>query len=447
MNKDQNNQFDNFRTEDNEPRTDFSAFRKPEPQPVNPPPFSEPVQPEETYQGFNNQPPYASYAPQSQYEYHYDQVVSPKKKKNTKGVKTVALILACAVVSTACGFGGSFIANKLSPAASDPGQTIIKEAVVDKSNTGSDEYSISDIVASCENTVVEITTETKQTNMFMQQYISNGAGSGVIFSSNGYIVTNHHVISGATKISVTLKDGTSHTAQLVGEDAETDIAVIKINKTGLNSATLGDSDKIVVGELAIAIGNPLGTLGGTVTDGIISALDREINIDGENMRLLQTNAAVNPGNSGGGLFNSKGQLIGIVNAKTSSSGIEGLGFAIPINTAKKVTNDIINHGYVKGRVYLGAELVEINNAIDIFRYGVTETGLYVQTVYTNSAAHKAGLQAGDRILTVNSKAINTQNEMDAILDKCNVGDILTVVVSRNGVEQTVKVTLAEKTSA
>ncbi len=437
MNNENNNQFDNFNQENNEPRTDFSAFRSFS-QPENSQPFAEPT-PEQTS--------YESSAPQVKYDYHYETPVVTVKKTNKKSIKVVALILICAIVSTACGFGGSLLASKLNPTPTDPTQTIIKEAIVEGSNTGADEYSISDIVATCENTVVEITTETMQTNMFMQQYVSEGAGSGVIFSSNGYIVTNNHVIEKSSSIKVTLKDGTEHKASLVGTDPETDIAVIKINKTGLNSATLGDSSKIVVGELAIAIGNPLGTLGGTVTDGIISALDREINIDGENMRLLQTNAAVNPGNSGGGLFNSKGQLIGIVNAKTSSSGIEGLGFAIPINTAKKVANDIINYGYVKGRVALGAELVEINNAIDIFRYGVTDTGLYVLKVYTDSAAHKGGLQAGDRIITVNSTAVKSETDLDAILDKSNIGDVLTFEVSRNGAQKTLKVVLAEKTSA
>ncbi|MBQ2862637.1 MAG: trypsin-like peptidase domain-containing protein, partial [Clostridia bacterium] len=196
---------------------------------------------------------------------------------------------------------------------------------------------MTDVISSVRDTVVEIVTENIQESAFYGQYVTSGAGSGVIINENGYIITNNHVVAGANTIYVRTTDQKEYKASLVGTDEESDIAVIKIDATSLKAATLGDSSAIKLGEAVIAIGNPLGSLGGTVTDGIISALDREVTIDGQEMRLLQTNAAVNPGNSGGGLFNMAGELIGVVNAKSSSSNsgatIEGLGFAIPINHA------------------------------------------------------------------------------------------------------------------
>ena len=196
-----------------------------------------------------------------------------------------------------------------------------------------DSLSISQVVELVADTVVEITTTNVVTDRFYGQYVTSGAGSGVIISENGYIITNNHVIDGAQRIYVRLTDGSEFEAKLIGGDAEKDIALIKINATGLKAAVMGSSKSLVVGQEVVAIGNPLGSLGGTVTDGIISALDRTVVVDGHQMTLMQTNAAINPGNSGGGLFNRAGELIGIVNAKQSDTGIEGLGFAIPIDIA------------------------------------------------------------------------------------------------------------------
>ena len=202
------------------------------------------------------------------------------------------------------------------------------------------------------------------------------------------------MVDGANKISVRLKSGTTYSAALVGTDAKTDIAVVKIGASGLQPAVFGDSSKLQVGELAVAIGNPLGQLGGTVTDGIISALDREIDLGDVTMNLLQTNAAINPGNSGGGLFNGKGELIGIVNAKSSGSNIEGLGFAIPINDVKTVISDLMKYGYVQGRIDLGMSFINIPNAQTAMMYRVQQTGLYVQTVTDGSNAASAGFRSG-----------------------------------------------------
>ena len=193
---------------------------------------------------------------------------------------------------------------------------VIYQSVVRTSSSSSSDssLSISDVAAVASNSVVEITTETVMMGTRMGQFVSEGAGSGVIITSDGYILTNNHVIDGASKITVRLKDGTSYNGVVVGLDEKTDLAVIKVDASDLQPAVFGDSSSLTVGETAVAIGNPLGQLGGTVTSGIISALDREISIDGETMTLLQTSAAINPGNSGGGLFNSYGELIGIVNA-------------------------------------------------------------------------------------------------------------------------------------
>lgn len=397
---------------------------------------------EQQFNDYGNNQPYTSVYKDGYTSYQYQPAVTEQKKKK-KEIKVFPLILACAVISAACGFGGSVLANKMAQKNGTTG-TVIKQAIVNSSNSGAKDYSISDIVAACENSVVEISTETVQRNAFMQQYISEGAGSGVIISADGYIITNNHVIANSTKISVRLKSGKSYEGKLIGTDEESDVAVVKIEATELNAATFGNSDKLVVGELSIAIGNPLGTLGGTVTDGIISALDREIDVGGSKMTLLQTNAAVNPGNSGGGLFNAKGELIGIVNSKTSSSGIEGLGFAIPINTASKVAADLIENGYVTGRPTIDVQLVEVNDVFSAFQYGVSETGLYVAKVGVGSAADIAGLKSGDRIVSMNGTEIYSESDFNSVLKKCTVGETVSLIVSRDGKAETVKVKISEK---
>lgn len=396
---------------------------------------------EQPVNDYNNQPYTGVYRDGCTLYNYYPAVVEQKKKK--KGIKAFPLILACAVISTACGFGGSMLASKIAQKNGTTG-TVIKQSIVNTGNNGSKKYSISDIVSACENSVVEISTETVQRNAFMQQYVSEGAGSGVVISADGYIITNNHVIANSTKISVRLKSGKSYEGKLIGTDEESDIAVVKIEATELKAATLGNSDKLVVGELSIVIGNPLGTLGGTVTDGIISALDREIDIDGDKMTLLQTNAAVNPGNSGGGLFNANGELVGIVNSKTSASGIEGLGFAIPINTAAKVATDLIKNGYVTGRPAIDVELVEVNDIFSAFQYGVSETGLYISKVNPGSYADIAGLKSGDRIVSMNGTEIYSESDYSSVLKSCSVGDTVSMIVSRNGNPETVKIKVTEK---
>lgn len=307
--------------------------------------------------------------------------------------------------------------------------------------TMSDILTIPEIAALTSNSVVEVYTETVTGGGRMGQYISTGAGSGVIISSNGYIITNNHVIDGARKITVLLKNGTEYEATLVGRDRKTDLAVLKVNADGLQPAVFGNSDALETGELAVAIGNPLGKLGGTVSEGIISALSRNIDIDGETMTLLQTTAAVNPGNSGGGLFNCYGELIGVVNAKSSGSDIEGIGFAIPVNTVKTITEAIIQYGYVPGRIDFEATLVDILDQYSAMMYRVQTTGVYVSQANADSV-----LRAGDRIISIDGKTINSSADVRSLIDTHKVGDTLTIVVARNGQNTTVQLQLKQARS-
>ena len=221
--------------------------------------------------------------------------------------------------------------------------------------------------------------------------------------------------------------------------------MIKIDQKNLQSATLGNSDQIKVGDLAVAIGNPLGELGGTVTAGIISALDREITIDNQTMTLLQTSAAINPGNSGGGLFNGKGELIGVVNAKSAASGIEGLGFAIPVNTAKTVIEDLIENGYVTGRIKLGVSFLDILDQTTAMRYRVNDLGTYVYQVNDGSDADKAGLLTGDLVLSIDGKDITSSSQIKTMMNDYKVGDQMKITVLRDNKKETITVTFTEYT--
>ena len=246
----------------------------------------------------------------------------------------VALIITMVVSTLLGGLFGFWLYDRASSSSYSNLSNVSLESA-----TGS-EKTIEEIVSENEDSVVEITTESEEMSMFGVQ-TSEGAGSGVIVSEDGYIATNYHVIEGSSKVTVKLHSGDSYEAEVVGYDSDNDIAVLKIDAKDLNAVTIGKSSSVKVGDLAVAIGNPLGTLGGTATSGIISSLDRELTIDGRKLSLLQTDSAINPGNSGGGLFDGSGKLIGIVVAKGSGTGIEGLGFAIPIDTAAPIINQII----------------------------------------------------------------------------------------------------------
>ena len=282
--------------------------------------------------------------------------------------------------------------------------------------------------------------------------VMTGSGSGVIITSDGYIVTCNHVIEDATKITVVLSDDTSYEATVVGTDARNDLAVIKIEASGLTPAALGDSDMLTVGEDVVAIGNPLGELRGTSTGGMVSALGREVDVEGTTMTLIQHDAAVSPGSSGGGLFNSSGSLIGIVNAKASSENAEGIGFAIPVNSVKQIISDLIEHGYVKGRAYLGVTLQNVtlraNSGYNGYYYGGTSCVL-VTSVVSGSAAETAGIQAGDLILAIDGTQISSADELASQINAYNAGDQATLTIQRtvqsSGQQLEITVTFGEQT--
>lgn len=378
---------------------------------------------------------------------------TPRPKKKEKKNHPVLTILLAAVVGLGAGLGGSwFTMTHMGTSSSGTANITYSESTggskttsVATSTTGTG-LTESEVAAKAAPSVVEIVTEIKSTSSYSffgqsQSQTEEAAGSGVIISSDGYIITNNHVIEDATSIKVTTYDGTEYTATLVGTDSKTDIAVIKIDATNLTAATIGDSSKIAVGDTAIVIGNPLGTLGGTVTDGIISATSRELVLNNESMELIQTNATINSGNSGGGMFDGNGNLIGIVNAKdsgTTSSGtvIEGIGFAIPINKAIDVAQQLIKNGKVTDRATLGVYLQEITQSTQQY-----SAGLYITSVISGSGAEKAGLKAYDKIVSADGKDISSYSDLTAILNKKAIGDTITLKIERNNKEQEVTVTL------
>lgn len=273
-----------------------------------------------------------------------------------------------------------------------------------------------------------------------QQFQSSG--TGIIISTDGYIVTNNHVIAGANRIIVTLDNDKEYVATLVGADEKTDLAVIKISERNLKPAVLGNSSDVQVGEAVIAIGNPLGQeLSGTVTAGIISATNRKVTVDGIEFTLLQTDAAINSGNSGGALVNAYGEIIGINNAKIAASGVEGLGFAIPSDLAKPVIADLIEVGYVRGRPLIGINGRNITEEMSA-SYDLP-IGVYVVSVANNSAADAADLKPGDVITHCNGKRISTVEELNEIRDTHRAGDTLILKVTRDGTELEIDVILGE----
>ena len=309
--------------------------------------------------------------------------------------------------------------------------------------TGS-KLTIAEIIALNQDSVVEITTSGVEANMFGQTQVVEGAGSGVIVNEKGYIVTNYHVVEGSTSVKVTLRNGKNHTASIVGSDPDNDIAVIKINATGLKAVTLGDSSKLAVGDMTVAIGNPLGQLGGTATQGIVSALQRRLTINNKTLTLLQTDAAINPGNSGGGLFNGAGELIGIVVAKSSGTGIEGLGFAIPINSVAGTIDSLISTGKIEDKPSIGITIYDVGEDETSY-YKVDKAGVYVKDV-TSDEAKSAGFKANDRLISINGNEAISSSDFIARVRENKIGDTITVVVERDGKELTLKAKLIPLTT-
>ncbi len=304
---------------------------------------------------------------------------------------------------------------------------------------------ITEVAAKAINTVV-IIQSTIETQSFYGVYESTAAGSGVIISPDGLIVTNNHVIEGAKSVKVIDYEGNEYDATLIGTDSKSDIGVIKIETDHeLKYSVFADSDNIVLGQKVIAIGNPLGE-GICVTDGIISALAKEVEIDDYMMELLQTNAAINSGNSGGGLFDMNGNIIGVVNAKTfysqSSTVAEGMGYAIPASRAQKIVEDLINYGYVKNRATLGVSIYTGSNSYFYQRVN----GCIVQEVVEGGAAEKAGIKVGDNITNVDEYSVTSYSDLANVLDKYEVGDTVTITLIRDNRTKTVEATLTEATN-
>ena len=382
----------------------------------------------------------------------------PKKKKHHVNGGKVARSAVALVLAAVMGFAGGYVGSQMN------GSKVVIQQVApsgSSSSSGSDSSitsasasgssltteQVADLVSP---SVVVITTEQvvySQWSWYGQSQVESGAGSGVIISSDGYILTCDHVVSGASNITVTIGDK-DYTATVVGEDSTSDIAVIKVDADGLTPAIVGDSDKLAVGDNVLAVGNPLGELGGTVTSGIVSALNRSVSIQSSSsvntMSLIQMDASVSPGNSGGGLFNMNGELVGIVNAKSSDSDAEGLGFAIPVNDAVKVAQELLENGYVTGRPYLGISYYAVTDAQTAAQLGVNAYGVYIVEVVKGGPADKAGLQAGDRIVSMDGSEVATQSDLGTLMQDHKAGDTIEITVARGGQMQTVTVTLGEK---
>ena len=369
----------------------------------------------------------------------------PKEKKYVTKGALVACMIATMIVSSVL---GAVIAGALGRTGTIDGRQSRNDSELSQLDLGDatgSELTVAQIVDKNENAVVEIVVSGTAQNMWGQMQLVQGAGSGVIVSPDGYIATNYHVIQGANKVEVTLHSGETYSARIVGSDPSNDIAVIKIDAKDLTTVTIGDSSTVDVGDLAVAIGNPLGQLGGTATTGIISALDRTLDVEGTTLTLLQTDAAINGGNSGGGLFNSKGELIGIVESKASAVGVEGLAFALPINNVSGIINDMIENGgstqAEAGTPAVGIVISEVSEDNAQY-YGLESAGVYIAQVKGENA-QKAGFQEMDRIVSFNGQQISSSNEFITLVRKCKVGDTVTIVVSRNGQEIEIKTVLEE----
>jgi len=390
----------------------------------------------------------------------------PKKKREKgSGGRAVALVLACAVAGSAAGVGGAALYTHFAGGGKDtaviqemerPQVTTVVNTTAGQPMTPEQLYAAN--LPSC----VGITVSTTTVNIFGQTSTSAAAGSGFVLTEDGYIVTNYHVIEDAAKdssvtVSVAFENGDKYDARLVGGEKDNDVAVLKIEAQGLTPVTLGDSDKLVVGEAVYAIGNPLGELTYSFTDGMVSALDRLITTSSYNennqletttLNVLQTNAAINPGNSGGPLFDSYGNVIGIVSAKytQSQSGVsaEGLGFALPINDVKNILADLIEHGYVTGKPYLGVQVTSVSSEAQ--RYGIP-AGAAVSYVAEGSCAQKAGLTTGDIIVAIDDTAIDSPSALTAALSSnYKAGQTAKLTVIRQQEEIVLEVTLDEKNS-
>ena len=390
--------------------------------------------------------------------------VGPEQPPRKKGGwrKAIALVLVCALVGGGAGAGGAALYTSR---ANSGGTTVVQEMERPQVQTvvnskGGQAMTPAELYAANLASCVGITVSTTSVNIFGQTTTSAASGSGFVLTQDGYIVTNYHVIEDAAKdssvtVEVAFANGDKYPAKLVGGEQDNDVAVLKIEAAGLTPVTLGDSGKLVVGEPVYAIGNPLGELTYTLTDGIVSALDRLITTSSTNangqtesvtLNVLQTNCAINPGNSGGPLFDQYGSVVGIVSAKytQSTSGVsaEGLGFALPINDVKEIIADLIEHGYVTGKPYMGVQVDSVSSEAQ--RYGIP-AGAAVSYVAEGSCAQKAGLQVNDVITAIDDTAIDSPSALTAALSTgYKAGDTATLTVIRSQKELKLTITFDEK---
>ena len=358
----------------------------------------------------------------------------PKKHHRGAG-RVVALLLSCAVISAACGFGGAILAQN----GSRTGKTTVQQSnrtattVNVKKVDGQTLMSPAEVYASTVNSVVSINCSAVSTNIFGQQTESASSGSGFVITQDGYIVTNQHVVSGASSVNVTLYNGDTYPATVVGGDSDYDVAVLKIEATGLQAVTLGKSADVNVGDTVMAIGNPLGELTFSMSSGIVSCVNRAINVEGTPFNMIQVDASINPGNSGGPLMNLYGEVVGIVSAKYSSysnTSVEGIGFAIPTASIRPIVNALLADGRVSGRVSIGITVGAVSSAAS--EYYDLPDGLYISAVAEGSDAEKQGIQSGDMLLAVNGQAVTTTYDVSAAKDGLKVGDTVTLTIYRDG---------------
>ena len=385
------------------------------------------------------------------------QMPGQKKHKKSGAGKAVALVLVCALVSGCMGVGGAFLGSSLvrqgqpETVLSDGVSTVMKGVretsvlqiqQIDSSKT----LSAAEVYAANVNSTVGIVTSAVTTNFWGQRTTSAAAGSGFLFTDDGYILTNYHVVQGADSVTVSTYDGTKYDAKIIGFDESNDVAVLKIDAEGLTPVVIGNSDQLNVGDSVVAIGNPLGELTFSLTSGTVSALDREVTMSsGISMELIQTDCAINSGNSGGALFNMHGEVVGITNAKYSGSSgsgasIDNIAFAIPINDVYSIVTSIIEKGYIE-KPYIGVSVLDVSDETQ--KYGLPK-GASVQTVTDDGPAKAAGLQVNDIITKVDDTEITGSSDLVKTIGQCKPGQEITLTVYRQGQTLELKVTVARK---
>ena len=366
-------------------------------------------------------------------------------KKNRMGLKVTALALCCALLGGALGggivWGVSRATSEATVQVSDRTVSQVSLKTVD----GKTEMTDAEVYAANVNSVVSINvTGTSGYNFFGQPVQTASAGSGFVLTTDVYIVTNYHVVENAETVKVTMYNGDEYDARYVGGDEDYDIAVIKVEASDLQAVTLGDSERLNVGDHVLAIGNPLGELTFSMSGGMVSSVNRAINVDGTPFNMIQTDASINHGNSGGPLFNSFGEVVGIVSAKlestSSGSSVEGLGFAIPINDVISMIQDIMTNGYVTNKAYLGATVGTLTQSMaQQYSYDISK-GAFVYSVEENGPADQAGLQLGDVITKIDDTEITSLDDLTAAKKGCAAGDTSTLTIYRQGETMTLEIT-------